>query len=91
MRTTYFHPGVILLTEYMQPDGLDSRAVAEKTRIDAGILDDIIAGDRPISADVALRLARFFSTRAQFWMNLQTGYELAQAERRLTNEFTMPA
>jgi antitoxin HigA-1 len=91
MRSRYFHPGVVLLTEYMQPGGLDSQAVARQTMIDGEVLDDIISGAKPMSADVALRLAPLFSTRAQFWMNLQTQYELAEAELRLHNERNMPA
>jgi len=88
MKTAAFHPGTILLTEYMQPAGLDSKRLAEHIHMDLDDVSRIIAGEQPITADVALRLARCFGTTDHFWMNLQTGFELARARTRLGNELS---
>lgn len=79
------HPGRILKTE-LQEAGLSANAAALALRIPANRLTEIINGRRSISADTALRLARFFGTSAQMWMNLQTQYELQVAEDELTTK-----
>jgi antitoxin HigA-1 len=70
------HPGEILREEYLEPMGLSASALAIALRLPAPRVNDIVRERRGISPDTALRLARFFGTSAQFWMNLQSGYEL---------------
>jgi len=73
------HPGEILQTEFMQPLGLSAYALANATGMPRTRVNDIVLGRRGISADTALRLARYFGTDAQSWLNLQSRYELAVA------------
>jgi antitoxin HigA-1 len=77
------HPGEILLAEFMQPLGLSAYALANATGMPRTRVNDIVLGRRGISADTALRLARYFGTDAQSWLNLQNRYELAVATEAL--------
>ena len=70
------HPGEILREEYLEPMGLSASALAIAPRVPAPRVNDIVRERRGISPDTALRLARFFGTSAQFWLNLQSGYDL---------------
>src|SRR5215831_10577887 len=70
------HPGEIIKEEILVPLNLSVRQLAKALAINAPRLKDIVRGRRGISADTALRLARFLGTSAEFWMNLQTSYEL---------------
>jgi addiction module HigA family antidote len=70
------HPGEILREEYLEPMGLPASALAIALRVPAPRVNDIVRERRGISAVTALRLARFFGTSAQFWLNLQSGYDL---------------
>jgi len=72
------HPGEILKTEFMEPTGLSSYALA-KALLFPGIYE-IVRGDRAISADTAVRLGKYFGLPAQFWLNLQNDYDLRIAE-----------
>ncbi|HEU0216537.1 MAG TPA: HigA family addiction module antitoxin [Stellaceae bacterium] len=78
-------PGEILSEEFMKPLGLSSNALALALRVPATRIGDILRAEKPraISADTALRLSRYFGTSAEFWLNLQSAYDLsrAQAER----------
>jgi len=76
------HPGEILQEEFMKPLGLTSYRLAKNLRIPAQRLNDVVLKKRGISADTAVRLARFFGTSEQFWMNLQDSYDIAAARRR---------
>jgi len=76
------HPGRILAGEIAEL-GLTANAMALALRIPANRLTEIINGKRGISADTAMRLARYFGTTAQMWMNLQSHYELEVAETDL--------
>lgn len=77
------HPGEILREEFMQPLGLSSTALAKAIDVTPARVNDIVRERRGISADTALRLARYFGTDAQSWMNLQKNYELEKAKREL--------
>ena len=77
------HPGEILLTEFLEPLGVSQYRLAKDIGVTARRVNEIVHGRRAISADTALRLARYFGTTAQFWLNLQTSYELKVAEREL--------
>jgi len=70
------HPGEILREEYLEPLGLSANALALALRVPATRVGNILHGRRGISPDTALRLARYFDTDAQSWMNLQTSYDL---------------
>ena len=74
------HPGEILREEYLQPMGLSVNALATKLRVPATRLHEIVKERRSITADTAMRLARFFGGDAQSWLNLQTSYDLRLAE-----------
>ena len=73
-------PGEILLEEFMKPFGLSANALALALRVPATRIGDIIRPEKPrgISADTALRLARYFGTSPEFWLNLQSAYDLAR-------------
>ena len=74
------HPGEILKHDFMEPFGLSAAALAKATGVTPARINDIVRGRRGITAGTALRLAKYFGTDAQSWMNLQTHYELALAE-----------
>jgi addiction module HigA family antidote len=73
------HPGEILLEEFLKPMGISQYRLAERIRVPARRINEIVLAKRGITADTALRLSRFFGNSAQFWMNLQTRYELESA------------
>jgi len=75
------HPGEILLTEFMEPLGLTAYRLAKDLHVPAPRVGDIVRGKRAISADTALRLGVYFGLPAQFWLNLQNGYDLRLASR----------
>jgi len=79
------HPGEILLEEFMQPSDppLNANMLAKALAVPANRITAIIKGQRGITGDTAVRLATFFNTTAEFWMNLQKTYELRLAEQAL--------
>ena len=74
------HPGEILREEYMSPMGLSANALARALGVTPARINEIARGRRGITADTALRLARYFGTDAQSWVNLQAAYDLRVAE-----------
>lgn len=76
-KTIAAHPGEILRTEFMEPMGITAYHLAKDLHF-PGIYE-IARGERSITADVALRLGKYFGMTAQFWMNLQTDYDLRRA------------
>ena len=74
------HPGEILAEEYLAPLGVTQHRLAVAIGVPPRRINEIVHGKRRISADTALRLARFFGTSERFWMNLQVRYDL-EAER----------
>jgi antitoxin HigA-1 len=77
------HPGEILREEFLVPLGMTAHALALELRVPAPRINDIVRERRAITPDTALRLARYFSTTPEFWLNLQTSYDLKVAERDL--------
>ncbi len=77
------HPGEVLQEEFLGPLGLSQNRLALCIGVPARRINEIVLGKRGISADTALRLARFFGTSAQFWMALQMRYDLDRAEDAL--------
>ena len=74
------HPGEILREEYLLPLDLSANALAKALNVTPARINDIVRERRGISADTALRLARYFGTDARSWMNLQAAYDLRVAE-----------
>jgi addiction module HigA family antidote len=74
------HPGEVLREEFMVPLGLSSNALARALEVTPARVNEIAREERSISADTALRLARFFGTSAEVWMNLQRQYDIQCAE-----------
>jgi antitoxin HigA-1 len=72
-------PGEILLEEFMRPLGLTTRGLAAALRVPPNRISDIVRGRRAITAGTALRLARYFGTSPQLWLNLQANFELRRA------------
>jgi addiction module HigA family antidote len=70
------HPGEILLEEYLKPMGISQYRLAKDIHVDPRRINEIIHGQRSITADTALRLARYFGTSERFWLNLQSHYDL---------------
>lgn len=73
------HPGEVLREEFLEPLDITAAALARALDVSAPTVNDIVRERRGITADMALRLGRYFDTSAQFWMNLQTEYSLATA------------
>jgi addiction module HigA family antidote len=84
------HPGEILLTEFLEPMGISQYRLAKDIGVTPRRINEIVHGRRTITADTALRLGRFFNMEAQFWLNLQTHYDMEVAmdalEDRLDKE-----
>jgi addiction module HigA family antidote len=74
------HPGEILREEYLVPLDMSANALAQAIGVPANRISAIVAGERGVTADTALRLARAFGTTPTFWLNLQQAYELRLAE-----------
>ena len=79
------HPGEILLEEFLKPMGLSQNRLALDIRLPARRINEIVHGKRSITADTALRLAKYFDMSAKFWMGLQTDYDLDVAEDKLAD------
>ena len=77
------HPGEVLKHDFMEPFALSSNALARAVGVTPARINEIVRGRRGITAETALRLARYFRTDAQSWMNLRDRYELAVAKRRV--------
>src|SRR5688572_10581440 len=76
------HPGEVLRAEFLDEIGISAYALAKALRVPSNRITAILNGERAITAETALRLARFFGTTDCFWMNLQTNYDLAVVRRR---------
>ena len=74
------HPGEILLEEFLQPMDISQYRLAKDISVSQRRISEITQGKRSITADTALRLGRYFGMEAQFWLNLQSRYDLLQAE-----------
>ena len=79
------HPGEILLEEFLGPMGISQYRLAHAILVPPRRINEIVHGTRAISADTALRLGRFFGMEPEFWMRLQSAYELRAAQRLLAD------
>jgi len=77
------HPGEILLEEFLRPMGVSQYRLAKDIGVPARRINEIVHGQRAISADTALRLSRFFNMSERFWLNLQARYDLEVEKDRL--------
>jgi addiction module HigA family antidote len=80
MKIEPIHPGDVLAEDFMAPRNLTANALALALRVPANRISDIVRGKRAITAETALRLARYFDVSPQFWMNLQSHYDLERAK-----------
>ena len=82
------HPGEILFEEFMKPSEppINANMLAKALEVPANRITAILKGQRGITGDTAVRLATFFNTTAEFWMNLQKSYELRLAEKALSGK-----
>jgi antitoxin HigA-1 len=77
------HPGEVLREEFLVPLGMSAHALALELKVPAPRINDIVRERRAVTPDTALRLARYFGTAPEFWLNLQTAYDLKVARREL--------
>ncbi|MGE0081907.1 MAG: HigA family addiction module antitoxin [Thiohalomonadaceae bacterium] len=82
-RLPNIHPGEVLLEEFLIPLGISQNRLARAISVPPRRINEIVLGKRAITADTAVRLARYFGTSEQFWMGLQDDYELEEAHAAL--------
>ncbi len=80
------HPGRVLREEYMEPMRLDAKGLAQALGVAPWQISPVIDDEEPMTSDLALRLARCFSTSPQFWLGLQNAYDLSMAQARFGAE-----
>ena len=83
------HPGEILREEFLVPMEMSANALAMELHVPAPRINDVVRERRGITPDTALRLARYFGTTPQFWLNLQSSFDLRKAEVELGNKITV--
>lgn len=82
-RLPLIHPGEILRGEFLRPMAISVYTLAQAIKVPRSRVNDIVLGRRGITADTAFRLARYFGTTPQFWINLQARYDFDAADRKL--------
>lgn len=80
------HPGEVLLEEFLTPFGISQNQIARDIGVAPRRINQIVHGNRAVTADTALRLARYFGTSEGFWMGLQADYDLEEARKRLGDQ-----
>jgi addiction module HigA family antidote len=80
-RLDEIHPGEILLEDFLKPMGISARQLAADIDVSPSRISEVVNGQRPITANTALRLGLFFSMEPRFWLNLQTEYDMRVAAR----------
>ncbi len=88
-RLANIHPGEVLSKEFMEPLGISQNRLARAMRVPPRRINEIVHGERRISADTALRLARVLGTTPQFWLGLQADYDLEEASCADLDELTL--
>jgi len=86
-RNLISHPGEILKEDFLEPMEISVYALSKAINVPRTRINDIVLGKRGVSADTALRLARFFDMTPDYWLNLQTHYDLVMAETEPNNSF----
>jgi addiction module HigA family antidote len=82
------HPDEILQEEFLKPFNISSYRLAKETKMQATRISEIIKGRRRITADTALRIANFFGNTSDFWLGLQTEYELREGKKKIDKELS---
>jgi len=82
-RLSPVHPGEVLLEEFLKPLGVSQYRLAKEIGVPPRRINEIVHGNRVVTADTALRLARYFATSDRFWLNLQAQYDLEVERDRL--------
>ena len=77
------HPGEVLAQLYLEPLGMSAITLAKRLNVPRTRIERLVRGETSLTVDTAMRLAKFFGNSAEFWMNLQRAYDLAQARRTL--------
>lgn len=80
------HPGEILSEDFLKPMGISAYRLSKGANIDQTRISEIIRGKRSVTADTALRLARFFGNSPEFWLNLQAHYDLERKKREMEKD-----
>ena len=80
------HPGEILREEFLRPLDMSAHALSQAIHVPATRVNDIVNGKRGITADTALRLARYFGNSPEFWLSLQAAYDLRTAQRETADK-----
>jgi len=80
------HPGEILLEDFMKPMQISARKLASDIDVSPSRISDLVHGQRPITADTALRLGLYFGMEPRFWLNLQAEYDMRIATRELSGK-----
>ena len=84
-KLTNIHPGEVLLEEFLVPMGISQNRIARNMGVPPRRINEIVHGNRAVTADTALRLARYFRISEEFWMGLQADYDLEEARNKLGN------
>ena len=79
------HPGEVLREEFLQPMGMTAHALAMALQVPAPRINDVVRERRAVTVDTALRLAKYFGTSAEFWMGLQTDFDMATARATMAD------
>jgi antitoxin HigA-1 len=82
------HPGEVLLEEFLAPLGISQNRLARDIGVPPRRINEIVHGNRAVTADTALRLARYFGTSEGFWMGLQADFDLEEARKLLGDRLT---
>ena len=77
------HPGEVLLEEFLKPLGVSQNGLARAVNVPPRRINEIVHGKRGVSADIAVRLSRFFGTSEKFWLGLQDDYDLEEARQKV--------
>jgi len=85
-RIPNIHPGEILSEDFLKPMAISAYRLSKGANIDQTRISEIIRGKRSVTADTALRLARFFGNSPEFWLNLQAHYDLEQKKREMEKD-----
>ncbi len=88
-RLPNIHPGEVLLEEFLKPYGISAYKLAQDTRVPQTRISEIIHGKRRITADTAIRLSKYFATSAEFWIGLQTDYDLEESRQEIESDIEL--
>jgi addiction module HigA family antidote len=88
-RLTNIHPGEVLQEEFLKPLGISAYRLAQDVRVPQTRISEIIHGKRRITADTAIRLSKYFGTSAEFWIGLQTDFDLEESRQEIDSDIDL--